>query len=159
MNKEKETSIAETSSYSLFIYLVFVLIGFSVDLFFTTGGVFSVSTSLYVGLAVMGAGSFLVFWSNHTGNQYEKHGHAYQELGEGHLKKGAFRFSRNPHYLGLGILTIGFGVVINSLPVFLCAVISFVLVNMYIVPKEERILRERHGDAFEAYKQKTKRWF
>ena len=159
MFKKENSSISEISSYSFIFYFLFILVGFSVDLFFFDIKLFSANTSLYIGVGLLLVSTFLIFWAQHTGLRYRKHSHKYDELEHHHLKKGAFRFTRNPNYLGMGLLVLGLGVLMNSLAVIVLAVLSFFVVNAWFIPREEALLRERHGSHFEKYKDTTGRWF
>ena len=74
------------------------------------------------------------------------------------VTEGMYRYSRNPMYLGLLLLTIAstiwfgtwFGIIINILFIFL---INF----LQIIPEEEALL-EIFGEEYEEYKKKVRRW-
>lgn len=74
------------------------------------------------------------------------------------VTKGAYRFSRNPMYLGLAllllaeILLLGVYWAIIFVPAFLAYVHRF-----QVIP-EERALSARFGQDYQNYQQKTKRW-
>jgi protein-S-isoprenylcysteine O-methyltransferase Ste14 len=69
-----------------------------------------------------------------------------------------FRVSRNPMYLGLSLLLIGWAVWLGSAsaccvpPLFVC-----VITWLQIVP-EERALSGLFGEPYAAYRQRTARW-
>ena len=65
---------------------------------------------------------------------------------------------RNPTYLGLTFLIIGFGLLANSLLIALSAIVSFMLVHFTILRKEERLLEDKYGEHYRAYKEKVRRW-
>ena len=74
------------------------------------------------------------------------------------VTEGMYRYSRNPMYLGLLLLTIAstiwfgtwFGITINILFIFL---INF----LQIIPEEEALL-EIFGEEYEEYKKNVRRW-
>ena len=74
------------------------------------------------------------------------------------VTEGMYRYSRNPMYLGLLLLTISstiwfgtwFGIIINMLFIFL---INF----LQIIPEEEALL-EIFGEEYEEYKKNVRRW-
>ena len=74
------------------------------------------------------------------------------------VTEGMYRYSRNPMYLGLLLLTIAstiwfgtwFGIIINILFIFL---INF----LQIIPEEEALL-EIFGEEYEEYKKNVRRW-
>ena len=74
------------------------------------------------------------------------------------VTEGMYRYSRNPMYLGLLLLTISstiwfgtwFGIIINILFIFL---INF----LQIIPEEEALLTI-FGEEYEEYKKNVRRW-
>ena len=74
------------------------------------------------------------------------------------VTEGMYRYSRNPMYLGLLLLTIAstiwfgtwFGIIINILFIFL---INF----LQIIPEEEALL-EIFNEEYEEYKKNVRRW-
>jgi protein-S-isoprenylcysteine O-methyltransferase Ste14 len=71
---------------------------------------------------------------------------------------GIYRVTRNPMYLGFLLALVG-------LAVFLANALSLVLVpafvaymNRFQIAPEERVLSEKFGEAFAAYKKKVRRW-
>ncbi len=159
MFSQDKNSISEISSYSFFVYLIFLLAGLFIELFFFSQKLLSSHIALYVGVGLMTVSSIVILWAGHSSYQYRKNSDKYDELGHQHLIMGVFRFTRNPYYLSLGTLMIGLSLVINSLAIFALAVLSFLVVNSWFIPKEEEVLRERHGEHFDKYKDTTKRWF
>jgi protein-S-isoprenylcysteine O-methyltransferase Ste14 len=71
---------------------------------------------------------------------------------------GWYRFSRNPMYLGMLFLLIGWGLTLgNSFALMLIPAFVFLLTNLQIKP-EEAVLRELFDDEFEQYCQRVRRW-
>jgi protein-S-isoprenylcysteine O-methyltransferase Ste14 len=71
---------------------------------------------------------------------------------------GIYRWSRNPMYLGLTLLLIGWAIDLGSLsPLLVPPLFVLVLTRVQILP-EERILRERFGDGYESYRRSVGRW-
>ena len=74
------------------------------------------------------------------------------------VTEGMYRYSRNPMYLGLLLLTIastiwfgtGFGIMENILFIFLIHLLQ-------IIPEEEALL-EIFGEEYEEYKKNVRRW-
>lgn len=74
------------------------------------------------------------------------------------ISDGAFRFSRNPIYLGMILILIGEAQLFGRLsPFFVCAAFA-ALMHFRFVLAEERILRETFGEGFDAYCARTRRW-
>lgn len=74
------------------------------------------------------------------------------------LEAGPFRFSRNPIYLGFLILAAGFALRWGSLWGWLAVAAAALLLDRYVVAREERYLRRRFGAAYEAYAARVRRW-
>lgn len=159
MFNKQNSSISEISSYSFFVYLIFILLGVFIDLIGFSQKVFSSNLSLYIGFGLIVVFSILIFWAEHASHHYRKSQDKGLNMDHSHLQKGAFRFTRNPYYVGIGFLFLGLSFVINSLAVLALALLSFFVVNMWFIPKEEEILKKRHGEDFDIYKEKTRRWF
>ena len=71
---------------------------------------------------------------------------------------GPFRFTRNPMYLGLVLMTIGFALVMNSMWLILVAVPVLLLLRNLVIVQEERYLEELFGDDYRAYVKRVRRW-
>lgn len=71
---------------------------------------------------------------------------------------GSYRFTRNPMYLGMVVILIGWGLWLGSvLPFLLIPVFMVVLTYQQILP-EERILAEKFGESYLKYKRNVRRW-
>ncbi len=71
---------------------------------------------------------------------------------------GPFRFTRNPMYLGLVVITLGVAVWIGAWPMFLAPVAVFATVNWIHIPYEEAKMRRQFAAAFDDYARKVRRW-
>jgi len=72
---------------------------------------------------------------------------------------GIYRFTRNPMYLGFLLALAGWGVWLASLPALLWLVVYILFINRYQIIPEERILAEKFGPSFIAYRKQVRRWF
>lgn len=71
---------------------------------------------------------------------------------------GLFRLSRNPIYLGMLLVLVGWAVFLCN-PLTLLGLWAFMLfVNRFQIGPEERVLRAQFGEAFDAYATRTRRW-
>lgn len=72
---------------------------------------------------------------------------------------GIYKFTRNPMYLALLSLLLGWGLWRGSILAALIGAVVFValVTRMQIVP-EERMLAEKFGDEFEEFSSRTRRW-
>ncbi len=72
--------------------------------------------------------------------------------------EGLYRISRNPMYLGLLLLLIAWGLwLANPLNIAVIAGWVFYITEFQIKP-EEKALREKFGDDYEAYCKRVRRW-
>jgi protein-S-isoprenylcysteine O-methyltransferase Ste14 len=71
---------------------------------------------------------------------------------------GVFRMSRNPMYLGLSLLLVGWALWLGSASPWLIAVMFVALITrMQIIP-EEQALGTLFGEQYLAYRRRTARW-
>ncbi len=74
------------------------------------------------------------------------------------MLRGPYRFSRNPIYLAMVLLQLGFGVWANSLWFFALAILSALLLAWGVILREERYLEHKFGDGYVAYRTRVRRW-
>ena len=71
---------------------------------------------------------------------------------------GPYRFTRNPIYVGMILLLLGIGVMIDSVWIVAVAV-PFALVLRYgVIAREERYLAAKFGEPYRQYCAKVRRW-
>jgi protein-S-isoprenylcysteine O-methyltransferase Ste14 len=74
------------------------------------------------------------------------------------VNSGIYRVTRNPMYLGVLFLLIGWAVYLAN-PLTLMGTVVFVLyMNRFQIAPEERALAAKFGEAFTAYKARVGRW-
>jgi protein-S-isoprenylcysteine O-methyltransferase Ste14 len=72
---------------------------------------------------------------------------------------GPYRLTRNPMYLGLALLTIAWGLFLNSWwPIILLAP-TLIAIQHFVISREESYLRRRFGADYVAYTRRVRRWF
>jgi protein-S-isoprenylcysteine O-methyltransferase Ste14 len=71
---------------------------------------------------------------------------------------GPFRFTRNPLYLALALLTIGAGLWLNTWWVLMLLLPAAALVDRFVIAREEAYLRRRFGAEYDAYTARVRRW-
>ena len=75
------------------------------------------------------------------------------------VTEGAFRFRRNPIYMGEVLLFLGLAQATGNIWLAIVAPLFAVAVLGLAILPEERHLEARFGDAYLAYKGRTRRWF
>jgi len=74
------------------------------------------------------------------------------------ITQGAYRFSRNPMYLGISLLYAGASIILGSLWPLILLPISVLVMNAVVIPMEESNAREAFGEQYVAYCRKVRRW-
>lgn len=71
--------------------------------------------------------------------------------------KGIYRYSRHPVYLSNFLALIGIGISTASWVILLAAIMFFILVS-FVASSEEQHCKEKYGDIYKEYLNKTPRW-
>lgn len=74
------------------------------------------------------------------------------------VTSGPFRLSRNPVYLGMASILLGVAVVQGTLVAPAFPVIFIMLIELFIIPGEERMLEKIFGERYREYKKSVRRW-
>jgi len=71
---------------------------------------------------------------------------------------GVFRYSRNPMYVGLTAILIGWAVFLAAPWTFLGPVLFALYITRFQIVPEERILAAKFGADYAVYRRKVRRW-
>jgi len=74
------------------------------------------------------------------------------------VRRGPYRFSRNPIYLAFTLLHLGLAVWLNSLPLLITLLPAFALMALVVIPREERYLEARFPAEYASYRATVRRW-
>lgn len=74
------------------------------------------------------------------------------------IKTGVYQYSRNPIYLGLTIILLGWGVYLNNILALLFVAGFVYYINRFQIKPEEESLSKIFGVQFEEYKRSVRRW-
>jgi protein-S-isoprenylcysteine O-methyltransferase Ste14 len=72
--------------------------------------------------------------------------------------RGAYRFTRNPMYLGMTLTTLGIAFVADDVWMVAAAFFGLVIVHLIAVVPEEAYLGEKFGEGYARYKAKVRRY-
>lgn len=75
------------------------------------------------------------------------------------VTSGVFRFSRNPMYLALLLVLLGWALYLANALAVLLALGFIPWMNRFQIQPEERILQGVFGQAFDDYRRRVRRWF
>ena len=109
------------------------------------------------GITLMVLGLMLAIWGSKV---FAKHkidiipGSRSREL----ANEGPYRFSRNPMYVGLVLMSFGISVIFGSLIVFIWPILLFMYLNNIVIPMEEALLERTFRKKYEDYKDEVRRW-
>ncbi len=71
---------------------------------------------------------------------------------------GAYRFTRNPMYLGMFFCLIGVTLLVNNVLGLLVLLLFFFIIRQKFVLKEEVQMQETFGDDYAQFKARIRRW-
>jgi len=74
------------------------------------------------------------------------------------VTEGAFRYSRNPMYLGGIFLGFGLAILLGSLVAFVFPAIFFLLLHFLFIPQEEDHLKTIFGKEYLDYMKRVRKW-
>jgi protein-S-isoprenylcysteine O-methyltransferase Ste14 len=74
------------------------------------------------------------------------------------VRRGPYRFSRNPVYLAFTLVQIGLAAWVNSLGLLLALLPALALLMRVVIPREERYLEARFPAEYLPYKRAVRRW-
>ena len=71
---------------------------------------------------------------------------------------GLYRFSRNPIYVGFTLMYLGFAVAMDSWIALALILPCLIVVDRFVVQREERYLAGKFGAEYDAYRARVRRW-
>ncbi|MDQ5953082.1 MAG: hypothetical protein QG551_310 [Patescibacteria group bacterium] len=154
----EKNSVSYLSSYSISIFALGLFAGVLLDIFFPYHFM-SEPLNKTIGLLTVILATTLIYWSEKHGNEYSKKRKGGEVSHVDHMRSGPYKYTRNPKYLGLALLLIGLGIILNSLFIILSSVASGLIIHFFFITKEEALLTERHGEIYKEYKGKVRKWF
>lgn len=107
-----------------------------------------------IGVMVIILGSLLVYWAQKSSSLASKTNTV--NTTEKAFEYGPYKYFRNPTYLGLFIMILGLGLILNSLYSLIFAVAAHIIIKIFFVKKEERLLEVKYGEIYRSYKSKIK---
>jgi protein-S-isoprenylcysteine O-methyltransferase Ste14 len=71
---------------------------------------------------------------------------------------GPWRYSRNPLYLGLIMIGLGFSIFFFSYSDLILTLVGALLLHLEVVMHEEKVLTQKFGNIYLDYKKQIRRW-
>ena len=72
--------------------------------------------------------------------------------------KGLYRISRNPMYLGVLLLLLGWAAYLQNMAGFAPVILFVVAMTLFQIKPEEKALRKKFGTEYDAYCKRVRRW-
>lgn len=140
-----------------FIFLFGLVVGFVLDWFLPKPFI-PESYDLPLGLTVIALGIFLIAWAA------QRFADAKTEIDVRKTPTAIvsalpYSLSRNPMYLGMTIIMLGFAIWLNSLWILSMIVFVHFVLHYGVVAREEAYLEKKFGKTYLEYKKKVRRWF
>jgi protein-S-isoprenylcysteine O-methyltransferase Ste14 len=150
-------SVSHVSSHSISVFALGLFVGVLLDIFFPMK-IFSEPMNQYIGLVLIVLGTAVIYLAEKHGDDYSRQRKANNVCSIDDISRGPYKYTRNPKYLGLSLLLIGLGIILNTPFIIITAAISGLIVHFYFLKKEEEILEKRHGEIYKEYKSKVRSW-
>ncbi|MDB2705302.1 isoprenylcysteine carboxylmethyltransferase family protein [Pseudomonadota bacterium] len=83
----------------------------------------------------------------------------YPEKANSLVTTGLYQWTRNPMYLGLLLVLLGWAIVLGSASPFIVLPIFTVVLTIQQIIPEEIVLEHKFGKSYRDYKQTVRRWF
>ena len=74
------------------------------------------------------------------------------------VQDGPYRFSRNPLYVALILILAGFACALNNAWLALAVPVLLVVLDRFVVVREELFLADLFGPAYASYRARVRRW-
>ncbi len=150
--KMKET-VHHVLVKSYFTFFLSIIIGIVLEYWFPLNLFPKPMTTL--GAALFVGGTLLIVWAQTTTRSGAGERHANSAIDENHFAKGPYKYYRNPTHMGLTMLVVGYGFILNALMIVLTVFITSLISHFVFVKKEEAMLASKYP-AYEEYKKKVR---
>lgn len=74
------------------------------------------------------------------------------------IKEGVFSKTRNPMYVGMFILILGFSILSTNIIALFLPLTFLLLVGKIFVRKEEKLMQDTYGEEYLEYRKTVRRW-
>lgn len=74
------------------------------------------------------------------------------------ITTGVYGYSRNPIYLGMALTHGGLAICGGSMAALATLVLSILVIQSYVIAREERYLEAKFGKVYSDYKETVRRW-
>ena len=115
------------------------------------------STALAVGLGVMGLSLGVMGVTQFRKAQTTPNPQALEKVSS-LVTSGIYRYSRNPMYLGLVLILLGWAFYLSHFLAFVLLPIFILYMTRFQIQPEEQMMARKFGKTYQAYLNKVRRW-
>ena len=141
-------------SHSYIVFLMAIILGVIFDVIYRIS-IFSNPIYQNIGFIMIILGSIIIYWSQSTSRCIKKN--TEQDIIY-NFECGPYKYSRNPTHIGIAIMTLGFGFIVNALFIIIFIIIAYFITGLIFLKEEERLLEQKYGQKYLDYKKKVKIW-
>lgn len=154
-NQPNKSGIIEIVAKAPVIYLIALFVGAILHYFYPVP-ISAGSLGVTVGLVFIIFGPLLILWAQASLRRFRVAVRANDA--SKNFAHGPYCYTRNPTYMGLTFLIVGFGLFANSFFVVASSLIAFLAINFTILKEEESIMIEKYGEDYKLYQKTVRRW-
>lgn len=118
---------------------------------------FSGSTALAVGLGAIGLSSGIMGVAQFKKAQTTPNPQALEKVSS-LVTSGIYRYSRNPMYLGLVLILLGWALYLSHLLAFMLLPVFVLYITRFQIQPEEKVMMQKFGNDYQAYLTRVRRW-
>ena len=74
------------------------------------------------------------------------------------VTSGIYRYIRNPGYLGLAVIQLGFAFLLDNYWITVTLIVAMWIMTAFVILREEDKLRRTFGEDYDTYFASTRRW-
>ena len=115
------------------------------------------STALGIGLGIIGLSSGIMGVTQFRKAQTTPNPQALEKVSS-LVTSGIYQYSRNPMYLGLVLILLGWALYLSHFLAFILIPIFMMYMTRFQIQPEERMMTQKFGDKYRAYLNKVRRW-
>ena len=115
------------------------------------------STALAVGLGVMGMSLGVMGVTQFRKAQTTPNPQALEKVSS-LVTSGIYRYSRNPMYLGLVLILLGWAFYLSHFLAFVLLPVFILYMKRFQIQPEEQMMARKFGKTYQAYLNKVRRW-
>ncbi len=115
------------------------------------------STALAVGLGVMGLSLGVMGVTQFRKAQTTPNPQALEKVSS-LVTSGIYRYSRNPMYLGLVLILLGWAFYLSHFLAFVLLPVFILYMTRFQIQPEEQMMARKFGKTYQAYLNKVRRW-